>query len=135
MRRLRTISVAALGYFAIVFGAGCALALVRVPLLVPRFGERAAELMEMPVMLAVVLWAAWRMARRYPDLERGPRLAAGGLALLLMLAAELAVGLALGAGSMEEVVLARDPVSGAAYAIVLLVFALAPAAWRTSARK
>lgn len=35
-------------YFGIVFGVGFLLGVVRVPLLVPRFGERAAELAEMP---------------------------------------------------------------------------------------
>lgn len=37
-------------YFAFVFGAGFLLGGIRVPLLVPRFGERTAELMEMPIM-------------------------------------------------------------------------------------
>ena len=46
-----------LAYFLIVFGAGFALAFVRLPLLVPHFGVRTAELMEMPVMLAILRWA------------------------------------------------------------------------------
>ena len=64
-------------YFLIVFGAGFALAFIRLPFLVPRFGVRAAELMEMPVMLAVIAWASWRLAKRHADLGRGSRLLAG----------------------------------------------------------
>lgn len=56
---------AALGYFLIVFGAGFALALVRIPGLVPLLGVRWAELAEMPVMLAVIAWAAHRLVRRH----------------------------------------------------------------------
>ncbi|MBY6205742.1 hypothetical protein [Halomonas denitrificans] len=44
-------------------------------------------------------------------------------------------GMATSAASIGEVVLARDPVSGAAYAIALLVFALAPAGVKRRASK
>ena len=39
---------AALVYFALVFGVGFLLGLIRVPFVVPRIGERYAELAEMP---------------------------------------------------------------------------------------
>lgn len=45
-------------YFALVFGAGCAPGMPRVLWLVPRFGTRAAESMEVPVMLEVVIFPA-----------------------------------------------------------------------------
>lgn len=134
MKTMRSIALAALGYFAIVFGAGFALALVRVPLLVPKVGERYAELIEMPIMLAVILWAASRMVWSVPAFTRAQRLLAGLLALLLMLAAELAVAFAAGAASVKQVILERDPVAGAAYAVCLLVFALAPAVRRSRPR-
>ena len=63
--------------FLLVFGAGFALALVRLPVLVPTFGVRVAELMEMPWMLAVIIWASRRMVRNHPELSRTGRLAAG----------------------------------------------------------
>jgi hypothetical protein len=46
---------AGLAYFALVFGAGFVLGVLRVSFLVPRFGERIAELGEMPLMLAVIV--------------------------------------------------------------------------------
>ena len=45
----RTIK-AGIAYFALVFGAGFVLGMIRVPFLVPRLGERVAELVEMPFM-------------------------------------------------------------------------------------
>lgn len=118
-----------LAYFALVFAAGFALALVRIPVLVPRFGVRAAELMEAPVMLAVIVLASRTLARRHPELGRGARLAAGMIALVLLLGAELGVAFAQGAQSLADVITGRDPVSGSVYLASLLFFALAPALW------
>jgi hypothetical protein len=61
---MRTLKAAAL-YFTLVFGTGFVLGPVRVLWAVPRFGIRAAELMEAPLMLmAMVLAARWTV-RRY----------------------------------------------------------------------
>lgn len=38
---------------------------VRIPLLVPCFGERWAELAEMPAMFVTLFWAAGFIVRRY----------------------------------------------------------------------
>ncbi len=124
---------AGLVYFLWVFGAGFALALVRVPFLVPRWGARTAELLEMPVMLAVIAWASWRLAQRHAELGRPARLLAGGTALALLIVAELLVAHAQGLRSWAELIASRDPVSGGAYLASLLVFALAPACWRSPA--
>lgn len=118
---------AGLAYFLIVFGAGFALAFIRLPFLVPRVGVRTAELLEMPVMLAVILWASGRLVRRHPELDRRARLRAGIVALALLVGAELLVALATGSRSVSAYIAARDPVSGSAYLASLLVFALAPA--------
>ena len=55
---------AAFLYFALVFGTGFVLGPVRLLWAVPRFGIRAAELMEMPIMLVVTIVAARWVIRR-----------------------------------------------------------------------
>ena len=122
---------AGLMYFLLVFGAGFALAFVRLPFLVPRFGVRAAELIEMPIMLAVIIWASRRMARNHPEWKRTGRLAAGLVALLFLVSAELAVAYFLGARSPSQYIASRDPVSGSVYLASLLFFAVAPAFWNS----
>jgi hypothetical protein len=52
-------------YFAVVFAAGFALGAIRVPLLVPRLGMRAAELIEMPFMFVVILLSARFVTKRF----------------------------------------------------------------------
>lgn len=121
---------AGMAYFLIVFGAGFALAFVRLPLLAPRVGVRAAELLETPVMLAVIVWASRRLIHRHPELPRSSRLLAGLFALALLVAAELMVAYALGARSPGQYVASRDPVSGSVYLVSLLLFAAAPALGR-----
>ena len=61
---LRTIK-GGLEYFALVFGTGFVLGVLRVSFLVPRLGERLAELAEMPLMLAVILFAALHVTREF----------------------------------------------------------------------
>lgn len=124
----------AAGYFVPVFGAGFLLAFVRLPLLVPRLGERLAELIEIPVMLAViVLVARWRVRRHGEAVGAARWLAAGGLALALLLGAEVLVGVVLLGRTPLQLVLERDPVSGTAYALSLLVFAAMP--WLIARRR
>ncbi|MEJ2008058.1 MAG: hypothetical protein P8Z30_07880 [Acidobacteriota bacterium] len=66
-------------YFALVFGAGFVLGIVRVLWVVPRVGTRTAELMETPFMLLAIIAAAWWVVRRF-SLPATPmvRLSAGG---------------------------------------------------------
>ena len=125
------ISKAGLVYFLFVFGAGFVLAFVRIPLLVPHFGVRTAELLETPIMLAVIVWASRRLADRHPELRRSSRLFTGIIALVLLVAAELLVAHALGARSLSQYIASRDPVSGSVYLMSLVFFALAPALWKT----
>lgn len=114
-------------YFAIVFGAGFALGVFRVPFLVPRIGERWAELAEMPVMAVVIFWSAGYILRRYPEINRVRRaLLAGLLALGLLVGAELALAVILQEQSLVEYIEGRDSVSGSAYGVLLLVLALMP---------
>ena len=82
----RTIK-AGITYFALVFGAGFVLGMIRVPFLVPRLGERVTELIEMPFMLVVILWSARVIVTRFslPATVRA-RLESGFVALALLVA-------------------------------------------------
>jgi hypothetical protein len=116
-------------YFLIVFGAGIVLGVVRTLWLVPRLGARWAELLEIPVMLLVIYWAARWLSRRFHlhVHSRPVQLGAGLVGLLLLLGGELGLALELGGQSPGEYIESRDPVSGTAYALSLLLFALMPA--------
>jgi hypothetical protein len=118
---------AGLQYFAMVFGAGFALGPIRILWLVPRTGTRTAELLETPVMIAVVIAAARFVVRRL----NGPRtwherLSIGMLALGLLMSAEIGVGVWLRGIGVSEYFFGRDPVSGAAHFIALGLFAVMP---------
>ena len=119
---------AGFAYFALVFAAGFALGVMRVRWLVERIGERNAELLEAPLMLAVVFLAArWTVQRFRLPSAWGPRLAVGFLALALLLACELTVVLALRGLTLAEYLASRDPLAGSVYAVSLVLFALMPA--------
>ncbi len=120
-------------YFLLVFGAGFVLGTIRVLLIVPHVGERTAELLEMPLMLIATVFAARWITRCFPKpRNHTARFAIGGVALGLMLAGELAVGIGLRGMTAAEVILNRDPVSGTAYYLSLLLFAAMP--WIVSSR-
>jgi hypothetical protein len=118
---------AGVAYFAMVLGAGFLLGIIRVPLLVPRLGERVAELLEMPIMLLVIVLSARFIVRRFAlPPAAGTRLSVGVLALALSIAAELLLAAALQDRSVGEYIASRDPVSGSVYLAVLGLFALMP---------
>lgn len=118
---------AALLYFAIVLGTGFILAMFRVPILVPRIGERWAELAEMPIMAAVIFSSAGYVLKRFPEIH-SPRQswATGCLALGLSVTAELGLAVLLQHQSLLAFLKNRDKVSGAVYIALLLVFAAMP---------
>ncbi len=124
---MRTLSAAAT-YFGCVFGAGFVLGAIRVPFLVPRLGERLAELAEMPLMFVVIVFAARFVVRRFADSRATASwLPVGSLALALLVGAELALATLLQSRSIAEYIASRDPVSGGAYLAMLGVYALMPA--------
>lgn len=123
---MRILHTAAL-YFFLVFGAGFVLGIVRVLAVVPLLGERAAELLEMPLMLAVIVAAARWVVRHKLDGRQSSALSVGCIAMGFVLLADLAVGMLLRGLSAAEVFLDRDPVSGTAYYAALLLFAVMPA--------
>lgn len=114
-------------YFAVVFGAGFVLGILRVLWIVPAFGTRTAELMEAPIMLVVVILAArWTARRLRLSTDPGTRLGVGVLALLLLMVAELTVVLGLRGLTVREYLAGRDAVAGTVYLLMLCVFALMP---------
>lgn len=128
------IPLLAMQYFSLVFAAGFVLALVRIPILLPRYGIRTAELIEIPVMLLVIGLSSHWIHRRNTRLSGLSLLSVGGLSLLLMIMAELGVAVATSDLSPLDYVLSRDPVSGTAYLLSLVVFALAPWLWSIQRR-
>ncbi len=114
-------------YFLLVFGAGFVLGIGRVLLVVPLLGERVAELLEMPLMLAVIVTTARWLVRHKLDGRQASALSVGFIAMGFVLLADLAVGMGLRGMSATEVFLNRDLVSGIAYYAALLLFAVMPA--------
>lgn len=117
---------ASLAYTAIVFGIGFVLGAFRVVLVVPSIGMRWAELLEIPLMLTACFFAARLITKRWAPLGRSQCLTIGGLSLALLLGAELSMVLAQGL-TISVYVASRDPISGSAYLLSLLVFAALPA--------
>lgn len=79
-------------YFAIVFAAGFLLGTLRVLVIAPRVGEQFAVLIELPLMLAVS-WLAcgWIVGHFSVPAALAPRLLMGGVAFLVLMAAEIGV--------------------------------------------
>ena len=118
---------AALAYFALVFGAGFILGSIRVSFLVPRLGERIAELIEMPFMLVVIVFAARFIVKRFSLPTAAPlRLSVGIVALALLLIAEILLNVALQRQTLDAYIASRDPVSGSVCLVMLMLFAVMP---------
>ncbi len=124
---MRKTILAGILYFAIVMGAGVVFGLFRIPFLVPRIGVRWAELAEMPLMAAVIYFAAGHILKRFPEIRSPHRaLISGFFALALSICAELGLAIALQNETLSEFINSRDKVSGAVYVALLLAFALMP---------
>jgi hypothetical protein len=114
-------------YFVLVFGAGFVLGPIRVFWVVPRVGVRMAELIEAPIMLAVIIFVArWIVRRLGVPPATSSRLGMGFIALGFLVAAEITLGYLLWGLSITEVITCRDPVSGSVYYALLGVFAVMP---------
>ncbi len=114
-------------YFALVLGTGFVLGSIRVPFVVPRLGERYAELLEMPIMFVAIVLAARHVVRRFTLSASPPlRLLVGFAALAMSIVAELLLAAWLQDRSVAQYIASRDPVSGSVYVGMLLLFALMP---------
>ena len=125
-------------YFAVVFGVGFLLGMIRVPLLVPRLGQRYSELLEMPIMLAAMVLISRWIVRRF-ELYGEPKvaLAVGISAAVLLLFIEFTVVLWLRGMSVAEFLAQRDPIAGIVYYVAVGIFAVLPfivsiSGWRRS---
>lgn len=83
---------AGLFYFMLVFAIGFAFGVIRVMVVIPRFGDTNAVLIELPVMLALSWMACAWLVRRFAVPPRtAERLAMGAFAFALLMLGELAV--------------------------------------------
>lgn len=128
MTAIRDVHVltAAAVYFGIAFAAGFLLGVVRVGLLVPRIGEGAAVVCELPVMLAIS-WAACRcvIARWRIPAAHAPRLIMGLSAFILLMLAEFLLSLlVMGRGPAGYLVQLTEParLAGLAAQVVYAAF-------------
>lgn len=114
-------------YFITVFSVGFVFGSVRVPFLVPRLGERYAELIELPFLLiAIVLFAHW-IVQRYRFKGRSMSAAAAGIiAAILLILVEFSVVLALRGMSIDDYLGQRDRVAAAAYYGAVALYAVMP---------
>ncbi|KPJ93590.1 MAG: hypothetical protein AMJ55_07700 [Gammaproteobacteria bacterium SG8_15] len=131
---MRSMFIYGIAYFALVFGIGFLLGTLRVLVLVPAFGERYAELSELPLMLIAIYFSARLLLRKLPITPNIRYLYAGVLALLLLLVFEFTVVLNLRDMSLQQYFSSRDPVSGAAYVFSLLIYMLMPYILATRAK-
>jgi hypothetical protein len=100
---------------------------IRILWVVPHFGTRMAELMEMPIMFVVIIVAArWIVRRLAVPSKLFSRLRMGCMALSLLLVAEFTLVLWLRGLSISDYLAGRDPVSGTVYYVLLGVFAIMP---------
>lgn len=121
------VAAAAVLYFAVVFAVGFVLGTVRVLLVVPVLGERPAELIELPVMIAASYFAAgWVLRRSSRVLSFAGAALAGVLALALLVATELTLVLLLRGITLSRYLAERDRVAGIAYLAALLIFGALP---------
>jgi hypothetical protein len=101
--------LAGLAYFAVLFGAGTAFGLARVLFISPHLGVLGGVLVELPVILAVAWGVCGWLANH---LQVGPRVAdrvaMGGTAFVLLMAAEVALSRLLGGRLTDAAITSAD---------------------------
>lgn len=118
---------AGIKYASMVFAVGFLLGSIRVPFLVPRIGQRNAELLEMPLMALVIIHSAHHIVHRYAMAGKPLlRMITGLVGLSMLLGVELSVNYFIFGRTLREYFVIRDSVSGPAYFALLGLFALMP---------
>lgn len=124
---MRNILKLSLIYFLLVFGCGFILGTIRTLWLLPHLSTRSAELIEIPIMLLVIFLSAKFVIKKLPSTTSNPKLILiGALALIYLLIAEFSLVLELRGISIQEYFTTRDPISGTAYFLSLIIYALMP---------
>jgi len=90
-----TVARAAIAYWAVVFALGFVLGTLRTLWLAPAIGLLPATLAELPVMLAASWWSSGWLVRRWQIASTTAALTMGGLAFVLLMAAELGLAMVL----------------------------------------
>jgi hypothetical protein len=113
-------------YFILVFGVGFVLGIIRVLWVEPRLGQRFAELLEAPLMLAAIFFAARFVTQRFRASRKVDYVYSGLVALIFLVSVEFSVVLGLQHLSIREYLAERDPIAGAVYVVMLAIFAAMP---------
>ena len=137
MGRLATTVNAGATYFAVVFVLGFALGVLRVFVLAPEVGELGAVALELPVML-LASWMACGVLVDWFDVDPGfgDRAIMGGVAFVLLLAAEAGLSLATGRSIGQHFATFADSAAqlGLMGQIAFALFPLIQGAWPTVSR-
>jgi hypothetical protein len=113
-------------YFGLVFSVGFILGFFRVLWVVPLLGARTAEILEAPLMLAAIYFSSRYTTQRFKALRTVEYLYSGLVALVLLVSVEFSVVLGLQGLSIAKYLVERDPVAGAVYVFMLIIFAVMP---------
>ncbi|MFI5408581.1 hypothetical protein [Kaistia sp. UC242_56] len=123
---MNTLRAAAL-YFAATFAAGFVLGTLRVLLIAPRWGEVAAVLLELPVMLGIAWLVCGLTLRRFGISATNHRdIGMGAMAFLFLMAAEFALGILAFGRTATGIVASYATAAGALGLASQLVFAALP---------
>jgi hypothetical protein len=118
---------AGLLYFVSVFGCAFALGFLRVLLVVPLVGARAAEFLEFPWLFAVMTVANSKIQKRLlVGGSTAERAIMGFTGLVLTLAVEFTAMLRLRNLSFEQYLEEKDPVTSTVFYLLLLVYGCLP---------
>ena len=112
-------------YAAAGFGAGFVLGLLRELWWAPRFNVAVFTALEVPIILALCLWLGRKLTARYHIGPGRDRLVMGGIALALLMLAELGLLLATGRSSRDWIAGWGTP-AGAFGLAGQILFALLP---------
>ena len=107
---------------------------VRTLFVVPLIGERWAELLEMPLMLTVAYFAAKFVRGKFSISSLSSACFVGGMALFLLVLAEVTVVLSVRDVTLGSYIKSRDPVAFPAYLASLVVFSILPLVLQLSSR-